>query len=120
MAEDPKNRRKHVRILRHFIVRYSASSHPSGKQEVTQINNISQGGMNFSTTQFLKPGEELKVELKTPFLDENLHLQGVILECSEKIPKLIYAVRLQFKDLPTNAKEILAKVELYSQKASQD
>ena len=64
----------------------------------------------------LAVGEELNVELRTPFLVEKVDLQGKILECREKIPQLIYEVRLQFKDISDQAKEILAKIEQYAQK----
>ncbi|MBI3602655.1 MAG: PilZ domain-containing protein [Candidatus Omnitrophica bacterium] len=116
MAESFKNRRKHMRIYRHFILRYYFASDPSAKKEVSQINNISRGGINFSAAAPLKLGEALEIELKTPFLDENLCLQGVILECREKIPQIIYEVRLQFKDISQQAKDILAKVEQYAHK----
>ncbi len=116
MSESFKNRRKHARIYRHFILRYYSLSDPAAKKEVSQINNISQGGINFSATAPFKVGELLEIELKTPFLDENLYLQGVILECREKIPQIIYEVRLQFKDISAQAKNILAKVELYAHK----
>jgi hypothetical protein len=114
MSEPIQNRRQHVRIYRSFILTYYPISNPSATKEVSQINNLSQGGMNFSVTTPLTISDELGVELKTPFLAEGVYLQGVILECREKIPQLIYEVRLQFKDLSTQAREVLAKVEQYS------
>ncbi len=114
MSESFQNRRQHVRIYRHFILRYHTASDPSVSQEVSQINNISQGGINFSAAVPLKVSELLEVELKTPFLAEEVYLQGVVLECREKVPQIIYEVRLQFKDISEKAKAILAKVEQYA------
>lgn len=64
----------------------------------------------------LKHGEQLQIELKTPFLADSVDLQGEVLECKEKISNLIYEVRVQFKDLSLRAQEVLAKVEQYAQK----
>jgi hypothetical protein len=114
MTESFKNRRQYVRVYRNFILTYYPVSNPSTLKEISQINNISQGGLNFSVTSPLPLGEQVAVELKTPFLAEGVYLQGEVLECKEKIPQLIYEVRLQFKDLSTQAKEVLVKVEQYA------
>ena len=114
MPDSFENRRKYVRIYRSFILTYFSISNPSVTREVSQINNISQGGMNFSVLVPLNVGEQLTVELKTPFLSDGLHLEGEVLECKEKISQLIYEVRVQFKDPSTFAKEVLAKIEQYA------
>ena len=116
MPESFKNHREHVRIYRNFILTYYSVSNSSVQREVSQINNISIGGVNFSATVPLAVGEELNIELKTPFLAEGVHLQGKVLECREKISRLIYEIRLQFQDLSIQAKDILAKVEQYTHK----
>jgi hypothetical protein len=116
MSDSIENRREHIRVYRNFILSYHSVSNPSVHKEVSQINNISQGGMSFSVTSPLKSGEQLGIELKTPFLAETVYLQGEVLECREKIAQLIYEVRLKFKDPSTQAKEILAKVEQYAHK----
>ncbi len=116
MTEPFEDRRKYVRIYRHFILTYYPVSAPSSQKEVSQINNISQGGMNFSVTEPLEIGTQLGIELKTPFLADSIYLQGEVLECREKISKLIYEIRLQFKDISAQAKEVLAKVEQYANK----
>ena len=116
MTEPFKNRRQFVRVYRNFILTCYSLASPSAKREMSQINNISQGGMSFSVTEPLPVGEQLGIELKTPFLADSAYLQGEVLECREKIPQLIYEVRLQFKNLSAAAKEILVKVEQYAQK----
>ena len=116
MSDSPENRRKFVRIYRSFMLTYFSVSSPTIPQEVSQINNISQGGMNFSVLAPVAQGECLTVELKTPFLSEGLQMTGEVLECRDKIPGLIYEVRLQFKDLSNFAKEVLAKIEQYARK----
>jgi len=116
MSEPIENRREYLRIYRSFILNYHPLSDVSAQREVSQINNISQGGMNFSVNTPLKVGERFGIELKTPFLAESLYLEGEVLECREKIIGLIYEIRLQFRDLSTAAKEVLIKVEQYAHK----
>ena len=113
----PNEHRKHVRIYRNFILSYHPLSNPLQQKSVSQINNISAGGMNFSVSEPLQAGEMVEIELKTPFIADNLCLQGAVLECREKISDLIYEVRVQFKDIPAHAKEILAKVEQYAKES---
>lgn len=116
MSEPLENRRQFIRIYRHFILSYYPISNPASQKEVSQINNISQGGMSFSVTAPLNVGEQLGIELKTPYLAESVYLQGEVLECREKIAQLIYEIRLKFKDPSTQAREVLAKVEQYATK----
>ena len=116
MSEPFKNHREHVRVYRSFILTYYSASNPSVQREVSQINNISVGGMSFSATAPIAVGESLNIELKTPFLAEGVLLQGKVLECREKISQLIYEVRLQFDNLSEQAKEVLVKIEKYSPK----
>ena len=116
MTKPPKEHRKHLRVYRNFILNYYHVSDPSKQKNVTQINNVSLGGVNFSVSEPVQTQELLGIELKTPFLADNLYVQGYVLECREKISGLIYEVRVQFKDLPLQAKEVLAKIEQYAQK----
>ncbi|MBF0490662.1 MAG: PilZ domain-containing protein [Candidatus Omnitrophica bacterium] len=116
MSESFKNHRQHVRIYRNFILTYHLVTNPSAHQEVSQINNISRGGVSFSVTAPLKVGEQMGIDLRTPFLSEGIYLQGEVLECREKIAGLIYEIRLQFKEPSTLAREILVKIEQYSVK----
>lgn len=118
MSEPAQNRRKHVRIYRHFILTYFPVSNPTQQHEVSQINNISQGGVSFAVTKPVEAATVLGIDLKTPFLSEGVYLQGEVLECREKISNLIYEVRLQFKDLSAQAQETLVKIEQYAHKES--
>ena len=120
MSESFENRRKFVRVYRHFILTYHPVNvnDPSAQKEVSQINNLSQGGMSFSVNSPLQVGDQLVIELKTPFLAESVNLQGEILACREKIVGLIYEVRLEFKELSVQAKEVLVKIEQYAHRTS--
>ncbi|MBI4308741.1 MAG: PilZ domain-containing protein [Candidatus Omnitrophica bacterium] len=114
MVESFTNRRKYVRIYRNFILLYRLKGQDSITHEMSQVNNISRGGINFSSTVTLANGSELNIELKTPFLNEKVDLEGVILECREKIVNLIYEVRVEFKNVSDQAGDVLAKIEQYA------
>jgi len=113
MDDSFKERRKFLRIYRNFILSY----HEKGKglltHEVSQVNNVSRGGMNFSSTRSLKEGLVLDLDLKTPFMAGSIQLEGVVLGCKEKIPDLIYEVRVQFQEIPPQAVAVLEKIENY-------
>ena len=36
------------------------------------------------------------IDLKTPFITDLIRLEGVVLECKEKISEMIYEIRIQF------------------------
>ena len=114
MADSFINRRKYVRIYRNFILFYRLKGKEDIAHEMSQVNNISRGGINFSSTIALNVGCELCIELKTPFLNDKANLDGVVLEARTKIPNLIYEVRVEFKNVSDQAGEVLAKIEQYA------
>ncbi len=114
MADAFTNRRKYVRIYRNFVLLYHIKGKEDVRHEMSQVNNISRGGINFSSTKELPKDTQLNIELKTPFLNEKINLEGIVLESREKIPNLIFAVRVEFTNLSEQSKDILAKIEQYS------
>ena len=114
MTEPFKNRRKHVRIYRNFILSCHLKEKSDVRYEMSQVNNISQGGINFSVTAAFEKGVVLVIEVKTPFLNDKVVLEGVVLESHPKINNLIYAIRVEFQNLTEQAKDALLKIEQYS------
>ena len=114
MADSFINRRKYVRIYRNFILLYRLKGQENIVYEMSQVNNISRGGVNFSSTVLLTVGGELSIEIKTPFLNDKVNLEGVVLECKEKIPNLIYGVRVEFKNVSAQVNDVLVKIEQYA------
>ena len=109
MGKD-KERRQYERIKKSFILSYFSQSEPDEKFEITQLKNISLGGMCFVTSKNFDPSTEIYIELKTPYLAETTHLDGVVLESHEKMKNKIYETRLEFRDLDTEAKVLLEKL----------
>ena len=105
-----QERRKYKRISKHFILTYFDKGNPSQKKEITQLKNISMGGICFVTSQRFDSGTQMGVELKTPYLADTTYLEGVVLESHEKVMDLIYETRLKFEFLNPQAEFLLAKL----------
>ena len=105
------DRRKFVRIKKNYILSYYAKDNPSRKFDVTQLQNISRGGMCFLSTANYSLSTELAVELKTPYLADVVYFEGVVLGCREKVVNMIYEVRLEFKGISPIAGDVLDKLE---------
>ena len=109
-----KERRKHLRIYRNFILSYHEKGKSIIKHDISQVNNVSKGGLNFSSTRPLKEGDVIMIDLKAPFIADPLRLEGVVLECKEKVPELIYEIRSQFQEISQQALTVLGKIESYA------
>ncbi|MBF0121872.1 MAG: PilZ domain-containing protein [Candidatus Omnitrophica bacterium] len=111
-------RREFARIKKHFVIRFVQKNNLTVKYEVSQVENISRGGMSFSSGITFTPDAELLIELRTPYMSETVHLVGVVLESKDKIPGILYQNRIKFKDLTPGAKDILDKIEKYNIKGA--
>lgn len=106
-------RRKHVRVDRNFILTYHDKNSPYVKNEITQLRNISRGGLCFVSTRTFPVSLELIIEMRTPFTTGTVSIEGVVLESRERIKNMIYDVRLEFKNVQPAVMEILEKIEQY-------
>ncbi len=114
MNKSFKERRNNLRIYRNFILTFHEKGKSTAMHEVSQVNNVSKGGLNFSTTRPLTEGAVVMIDLKTPFITDSIRLTGVVLGCKEKIADMIYEVRLQFQGMPKQVLTMLEKIENYS------
>lgn len=114
MNNPSDERRRYLRIYRNFIMSYHEKGKSVIKHNVSQVNNVSKGGLSFSSTHPLKQGIVVMVDLKTPFIADSIRLEGVVLGCIEKIPEMIYEIRLQFQEITEQASTALEKIESYS------
>ncbi len=103
-------RRAHRRVKKHFLLRYFKAETPNDKIDLTQMKNISRGGMCFITAQEFEVGTKMGVELNTPFLTNATILEGTVRGSVEKTKNLIYETRLEFDNLNTEAQFILDKL----------
>ncbi len=111
--EEQKNqeRRRHLRIKKNFILSYYLEGEPSVRYKVTQLKNISQGGMCFITAKEYAVGTKLIVELRTPYLVDITRLDGTVLESQEKLSEIIYETRIRFESLTPQAEFLISKLE---------
>ncbi|MBF0504016.1 MAG: PilZ domain-containing protein [Candidatus Omnitrophica bacterium] len=113
MEKSFKERRQFTRIYRNFILSYHEKGKAASKQDVSQINNISRGGLSFVSTHPIKPKTVVVLKLKTPLIADPINLEGVVLDSKEKISEMIYEVRVQFKDISEPVLNVLEKIENY-------
>ncbi len=105
-----EERRRYERINKSFILSYFDIANPEQKFEITQLKNISLGGMCFITTRAFESSTRLSVELKTPYISGTTYLEGIVLQSHEKMKGTIYETRLEFENLDTEAKVLLEKL----------
>ena len=108
-----EERRLHKRIKKNFILTYFDVNNPSVKFEITQLKNISKGGICFITTRSFPSSARIGIELKTPYLSGTTYLEGTVLESHEKIKNLLYETRLEFSSLEAPAEFLLNKLIEY-------
>ncbi len=108
-----EERRRYQRIEKHFIISYYEQSDPEKKHHISQIKNISLGGMCFVATRSFEKMSKISIELKTPYLDDTVHLEGVVLNSIEKIPNLFFEIHMAFEKPSPEARMILEKTISY-------
>ena len=105
-----EERRNYTRVERSFIVSYFDKNDPQTKHNISQIKNMSLGGICFVTSQLYAPGTKLGIELRTPFIVDAIEIQGTVLESKEKIPGILCETRLKFEELNPDTTSILKKI----------
>lgn len=111
-----KERRQYIRIKKNFVLTYFIKDDPADRHEISQLKNISEGGMCFVTTEALKSSQVLGIELRTPYLSDTTFIEGVVLQSHEKVKDMIYETRLRFEKLDHQAEFLLQKlVEIFTQ-----
>lgn len=106
----PNERRKYKRYTRHFILTYYVEGHPENKEEITQLKNISKGGLCFVANWAITEDTVIEIEMDTPYLTEKTILRGKVLESREEIRNLIYLVRIEFHHLNKDAEFVMDKL----------
>lgn len=107
---EKQDRRHYIRIEKHFIISYYDKNDPQVRHSISQLKNISLGGMCFVTAVKHEAKTLMGVELKTPYVADAVHVEGTVLESHEKVPNMIYETRLAFENLSEEANVILQKI----------
>lgn len=107
-------RRQHMRIKKNYIIRFSEKGNAVVNIEVSQIENISRGGVCFNSTIPFQKGIDVAIEMRTPYLAESIYFEGHVLDSKEKIKGMIYENHIKFHDLSARATDVLDKIEKYN------
>ncbi len=105
------NKRKDPRIDKKYCVKYYVKDSIEQKYDISQIKDISKGGVRFWSASILAKDTVLVVELHVPYVERGVKVEAVVVACEERVPGLIFEVRLRFVDLAQQAKEILEIIE---------
>lgn len=103
---DGQEKRSSERIKRQFVVYYQESG-KEGKREVSQIRDISEGGMFFTVSTDFPPGTMLDIELKIPISVMGISLKAKVIESKEVIKGVIYNTRVSFQEIDPASKSLL-------------
>ena len=77
MSDSFQERRKHVRYDHKFLLFFYVKDQKDVTYEMSQVNNISLSGINFSSCAKFPKGSILCLELKTPFTENKIEIEGV-------------------------------------------
>lgn len=108
---DKNNRRKFQRINKQFILTYFHIQDPENQYEITQLKNISEGGMCFVASRPSELNTQIGIKLKTPYLSDTTYFEGTVLGSHEKISNLVYEIRTEFSPLNESAKFLINKLK---------
>ena len=113
-----QERRRYIRVTKNFIISYYEKEDPSFKSIVSQLKNVSMGGICIITSRHFKPSTKIGIDLKTPYIAEMITLEGTVLESQEKVPNIIYETRIAFGELTPQAQTMLKRIiETFSRKS---
>jgi|SRR6185503_592252 len=108
-----QEKRRYKRVKKNFILTYFELDNPKRKHDISQLKNISLGGMCFITTKQFDTGTRMGIELKTPYLSGTTYLEGRVLQSHSKVSNMIYETRLQFDSLEKDAEFLLKELIEY-------
>ncbi len=106
-------RRQYIRVKKNFILSYHEKDNPLAKNDISQLKNISLGGMCFVTAEPFSQSTKLAIELKTPFLAGMTRLDATVLESHERAKDILYETRVSFDGLSAQSRMVLEKVVEY-------
>jgi hypothetical protein len=109
-------RRKHTRVPRSLVVSYAVSGEAEEKRDITQVKNISQGGMLFTTNRMFLPKTLLSIKVRFPSKSDWAEITGEVIESKEVIRDLVYGTRVHFVTISPEDKQTIGKlVEQFKQ-----
>jgi c-di-GMP-binding flagellar brake protein YcgR len=110
MGKTGKERRMHPRASQALIVYYFRKDDPEKKNELSQIKDISLGGMCLLTeTQFQK-GDTLSLQIKTPYLADTTALEAAVIASGQIGSRNVFETRIAFNNLSESATDAIQRI----------
>ncbi len=103
-----EEKRKYLRLNKNLVISYIKEDKDKG-YDLSQIHNISQGGLLFNASQEFEEGDVLSIWVRFPFLKERTNILAEVVGC-QKLRKRLYQVRVQFVEIP---EDVLGKFKDY-------
>jgi len=88
-------KRKHVRLPATYITRYRLRNSDTN-YDVSQTQNISQGGALLFTNRMFRKGFQLELQIQLPGHIEKVTVIAEVVFCEELTKNAIYKTRLKF------------------------
>jgi len=111
MAER-QERRKSKRINRHFVITYRVHDRDT-QYDLSQIKNISKGGLRFTTSKQYPEGTILSLELRTPVTTDRIKFLGKVVSSKVVLDGLIWDTRVAYVDMDEDTKRLVDKTIQY-------
>ncbi|MCI0596531.1 MAG: PilZ domain-containing protein [candidate division Zixibacteria bacterium] len=93
------NARRFKRLRADYLVKYQVLGGKDGESYVSNIRDISAGGMRFLSEQFVPERSNLKLSVYIPPIDQVLHATARILRVRRSRKSVLFYVAVRFLDL---------------------
>ena len=99
------NLRRYKRLSVDFLIKYETNSHTEPR--ITNVKNLSAGGVKFLTRELIPEASILKVNLLVPPLEKIFHANAIVLRLRRLKKRLIYSVAVSFTNISAQDKEVI-------------
>jgi hypothetical protein len=108
IKQDDKEKRKHPRIDSKFMINYKLDS-PLTEYDLTQTENISQGGVLLTINKKFEKGTVLAMIIRFPLLPQKIETKGEVVDAKQKGSGQFYETRVKFLDLDEEVSDRLGE-----------
>ncbi|HLD69672.1 MAG TPA: PilZ domain-containing protein [Candidatus Omnitrophota bacterium] len=105
MPKISKNTRKHRRIKSCLLIKYQSGT-KSGQEQLTNVHDISAGGLRFQTSLPLENGASIRLAVLIPSFEKPIEAEAKVVWVGRgKRKNMPYSVAVEFTKIPEDAKE---------------
>jgi hypothetical protein len=104
-----EEKRKNPRLDCRFMISYGIAGQ-ADKNDVSQLRNLSLGGVAFTSGHSFAAGSEIVLKLKLPNSPLPIMPSGKVLDSKELVKGLIYQNRIEFVSLKEEEEKALSEI----------